>query len=160
MIGFGLNSIDFCPYRSLGKNVRELTHQSIRSHHPCIGKAVPIIFEVESIHSISKEIFFFVQFIRRTLRTGNPLLQWKFLEIGLEERIKIFVKILRQRARSPLAKHYLWIWRPLEDEIVNTLVNIAKYILSFFLRIVIEFVNFDFDFEDGSERNKSYWIGW
>ena len=65
MIGFWAKySINFCPYRSLGKNVRELTHQSIRSHHPCIGKAVPIIFEVESIHSISKEIFFFVQFIR------------------------------------------------------------------------------------------------
>ena len=49
------------------------------------------------------------------------------------KRIKIFVQILRQRARSPRAKHYFWIWRPLEDEIVNTLVNIAKYILSFFL---------------------------
>ena len=158
MIGFWAKySINFCPYRSLGKNVRELTHQSIRSHHPCIGKAVPIIFEVESIHSISKEIFFFVQFIRRTLRTGNPLLQWKFLEISLEEDKNICRNSSPEGAIAAsktlllnLAPSWGWYSK-------HTCKHCQIYII--FL-LVIEFVNFDFDFEDGSERNKSYWIGW
>ena len=101
------------------------------SHHPCISvKQCQSFFKLSLYIPFLKKYFYSLYVVlTRTLRSGNPLLQWKFLEIGLEERIKIFVKILRQRARSPLAKHYFWIWRPLEDEIVNTLVNIAKYII-------------------------------
>ena len=153
----GLNSIDFCPYRSLGKNVRELTHQSV--------VVVTIHASVRQCQSFLK-LSLYIPFLKKYFSLYN--LYVELWELGIPcfngsswksvwKRIKILVKILRQRARSPRAKHYFWIWRPLEDEIVNTLVNIAKYII--FL-LVIEFVNFDFDFEDGSERNKSYWIGW
>ena len=129
------------------------------SHHPCISvKQCQSFLKLSLYIPFLKKYFYSLYVVlTRTLRSGNPLLQWKFLEIGLEEDKNICQNSSPEGAIAARAKHYLWIWRPLEDEIVNTLVNIAKYII--FL-LVIEFVNFDFDFEDGSERNKSYWIGW
>ena len=57
------------------------------SHHPCIS-----VKQCQSFLKLSLYIPFLKKYfyslcvvLTRTLRSGNPLLQWKFLEIGLEE---------------------------------------------------------------------------
>ena len=104
-----------------------------------------------------KKYFSLYNLYVRTLRTGNPLLQWKFLEIGLEEDKNICINSSPEGAIAAsktlllnLAPSWGWYSK-------HTCKHCQIYII--FL-LVIEFVNFDFDFEDGSERNKSYWIGW
>ena len=104
-----------------------------------------------------KKYFSLYNLYVRTLRTGNPLLQWKFLEIGLEEDKNICINSSPEGAIAAsktlllnLAPSWGWYSK-------HTCKHCQIYII--FL-LVIEFVNFDFEFEDGSERNKSYWIGW
>ena len=129
------------------------------SHHPCIS-----VKQCQSFLKLSLYIPFLTKYfyslcvvLTRTLRSGNPLLQWKFLEIGLEEDKNICQNsspegAIAARKTLPLNLAPSWGWNS-----KHTCKHCQIYII--FL-LVIEFVNFDFDFEDGSERNKSYWIGW
>ena len=138
------------------------THSPVSrsSHHPCISvKQCQSFLKLSLYIPFLKKYFYSLYVVlTQTLRSGNPLLQWKFLEIGLEEDKNICQNsspegAIAARKTLPLNLAPSWGWNS-----KHTCKHCQIYYLS--SCVIAEFVNFDFDFEDGSERNKCYWIGW
>ena len=130
------------------------------SHHPCISvKQCQSFLKLSLYIPFLKKYFYSLYVVlTRTLRSGNPPASMEVPgnRFGREDKNICLNSspegAIAARKTLPLNLAPSWGWNS-----KHTCKHCQIYYLS---SCVIEFVNFDFDFEDGSERNKSYWIGW